>query len=46
MFSYPGKVPPRVRCTDILSLHYPSVEGDLEQYGIRARKFSCGADSP
>lgn len=42
MFSYPGKVPAGVRVTDILSLHYPSFAGDLEQYGIRAAKFSCG----
>ncbi len=45
MFSYPGKVPPGVRATDILSLHYPVVTGDLEQYGIRSTGFSCG-DKP
>ncbi|OGD22206.1 MAG: hypothetical protein A2W03_06595, partial [Candidatus Aminicenantes bacterium RBG_16_63_16] len=43
MFSYPGKVPPGVRATDILSLHYPSFKGDLEQYGLRAAGFSSGA---
>jgi beta-galactosidase len=45
IFSYPGKVPAGVRSTDILSLHYPSYAGDLEQYGVRAKGFSCG-DAP
>jgi len=42
MFSYPGKVPPGMVCTDILSMHYPSSDGDLTQYGIVAKGFSCG----
>jgi beta-galactosidase len=46
MFSYPGKVPAGVRCYDILSLHYPSFGGDLEQYGLRAAGFSAGPDRP
>jgi beta-galactosidase len=46
MFSYPGKVPAGVRCHDILSLHYPSYAGDLEQYGIRAQGFSAGGAEP
>lgn len=45
MFSYPGKVPAGARATDILSLHYPTYAGDLEQYGVRAKGFSCG-DAP
>jgi hypothetical protein len=43
MFSYPGKVPTGKRCYDILSMHYPSSEGSLTQYGITAEKFGCGA---
>ncbi|MFZ2052718.1 MAG: glycoside hydrolase family 2 TIM barrel-domain containing protein [Candidatus Aminicenantales bacterium] len=42
MFSYPGKVPPGTVCSDILSMHYPSSDGDLTQYGIVAKDFSCG----
>jgi beta-galactosidase len=42
MFSYPGKVPPGMVCTDILSMHYPSSDGDLTQYGLVAKGFSCG----
>lgn len=40
MFSYPGSVPDSVRCYDIISLHYPSVRGDLEQWGINVRNFN------
>jgi beta-galactosidase len=43
MFSYPGQAPRNVNCYDILSLHYPSFEGNLSQYGIEAKDFSCGA---
>ncbi len=42
MFSYPGKVPGEIRCYDILSLHYPTYEGDLNQYGIVAKNFASG----
>ena len=40
MFSYPGSVPDSVRCYDLISLHYPSFSGDLEQYGIKVKRFS------
>ena len=42
MFSYPGKVPSGTSCFDILSMHYPTSEGNLTQYGIVAEEFSCG----
>jgi hypothetical protein len=42
MFSYPGKVPQDTACSDILSMHYPSFTGELTQYGIVAKDFSCG----
>jgi beta-galactosidase len=40
MFSYPGSVPDSIRCYDIISLHYPSINGDLEQWGIKVKKFN------
>jgi beta-galactosidase len=39
MFSYPGSVPDSVKSFDIVSLHYPSFRGDLEQRGIKVNKF-------
>ena len=33
IFSYPGLVPGDVKSTDILSMHYPGVDGNMEQYG-------------
>ncbi len=42
MFSYPGQAPGDADCYDILSLHYPNSEGNLSQYGIEAKDFSCG----
>jgi beta-galactosidase len=39
IFSYPGSVPDSVKCYDIISLHYPLYNGDLEQYGIKVKKF-------
>jgi beta-galactosidase len=42
MFSYPGKIPPGIPCTDILSMHYPSSNGELAQYGIVVKDFSSG----
>ena len=40
IFSYPGGVPDSVKCYDIISLHYPSFNGDLEQLGINVKKFN------
>ena len=39
IFSYPGTVPDSVACYDILSMHYPSFQGNLEQYGISVSAF-------
>jgi beta-galactosidase len=39
MFSYPGTVPDSIKCYDIISLHYPSFSGDLEQFGIKVKRF-------
>lgn len=33
IFSYPGRVPDSIRNYDILSMHYPGIHGNLEQYG-------------
>jgi len=40
IFSYPGSVPDSIKCYDIISLHYPSVRGDIEQWGIKAKSFN------
>jgi beta-galactosidase len=39
MFSYPGSVPDSIKCYDIISLHYPSFRGNLEQFGIKVKNF-------
>lgn len=33
IFSYPGNVPDSISSYDILSMHYPNVSGNKEQYG-------------
>ena len=40
MFSYPGSVPDSVKCYDIISLHYPSFSGDIEQWGVKVKNFN------
>ncbi len=39
IFSYPGQVPDSLRIYDILSIHYPSWSGDIEQYGFNIMGF-------
>jgi len=40
MFSYPGDVPEYIKCYDILSMHYPSYEGNVgNQWGISIKNF-------
>jgi beta-galactosidase len=39
IYSYPGLVPDSLRIYDILSIHYPSWKGDIEQYGLLVRGF-------
>jgi beta-galactosidase len=39
IFSYPGQVPDSLRIYDILSIHYPSWRGDIEQYGFNIMGF-------
>ncbi len=39
IFSYPGNVPQGIKAYDILSMHYPAWNGDLEQYGIETKGF-------
>lgn len=39
IFSYPGTVPKDKVCFDLLSLHYPGVEGNMEQFGFRTHNF-------
>lgn len=40
VFSYPGRVPEGRKCFDVLSMHYPSYEGDLTQYGVSVEGFT------
>jgi len=39
MTSYPGMVSETKKCYDILSMHYPGYQGNIEQYGIATQKF-------
>jgi hypothetical protein len=39
IFSYPGLVPEDVEAYDILSMHYPGVNGNMEQYGKATQAF-------
>jgi hypothetical protein len=40
IYSYPGQVPDSLVNYEILSMHYPSWQGDLTQYGISTEKFT------
>ncbi len=39
IFSYPGLVSDSTKIYDILSMHYPSWQGNLNQYGIETHNF-------
>ncbi len=39
IFSYPGLVADSLKIYDIISMHYPSWQGSLNQYGIETKKF-------
>jgi hypothetical protein len=39
IFSYPGHVPDSIKAYDLFSMHYPGINGDMDQYGIITRKF-------
>lgn len=39
IFSYPGSVPKDKVCYDLISLHYPGVDGNIDQYGIASQGF-------
>ncbi len=40
IFSYPGQVPDSVRAYDLISMHYPGTDGNMDQYGLRIKSFS------
>jgi len=40
MYSYPGTVPDSIKSYDILSMHYPEVDGSKKQRGIEIQGFS------
>ncbi len=39
IYSYPGQVPDSLKNYEILSMHYPSWRGELNQYGITTKGF-------
>jgi len=40
IYSYPGQVPDSVRAFDVISMHYPGTDGNMEQYGMKIKSFS------
>lgn len=40
MYSYPGGVHDTIKCYDILSMHYPPLNGDIDQWGLKTRGFN------
>ena len=39
IYSYPGTVPQESKIYDILSMHYPYIDGNLTQYGLSTVRF-------
>jgi len=39
IYSYPGQVPDSIDLYDIISMHYPSWQGNLNQYGVATKGF-------
>lgn len=39
IFSYPGTVPTGQICYDIISMHYPGVDGNMNQMGVQTAAF-------
>jgi beta-galactosidase len=39
IYSYPGQVADSLKIYDIISMHYPSWQGDLKQYGTSTKGF-------
>ncbi len=39
IYSYPGQVPDSLKIYEIISMHYPSWQGNLTQYGISVEGF-------
>jgi len=39
IFSYPGLVPDSSEAFDIISMHYPGINGSMEQYGVKTKSF-------
>ncbi len=46
IYSYPGLIPDSLDRNDILSMHYPGYNGELEQYGKRTNGFSSSGNIP
>lgn len=39
IYSYPGMVPDSIRSFDIISMHYPGLDGNMDQYGMKTKSF-------
>lgn len=39
IYSYPGLVPDSISAYDIISMHYPGINGNMDQYGMKTRGF-------
>jgi len=39
IFSYPGNVPDSIKSYDLISMHYPGIDGNLKQYGKSIKGF-------
>lgn len=39
IYSYPGQVPDSLDIYEIISMHYPGWQGNLEQYGVKTKAF-------
>jgi hypothetical protein len=39
IYSYPGQVPDSLKIYEVISMHYPGTDGNMEQYGMNIKSF-------
>ncbi len=39
IYSYPGQVPDSIKVYEVISMHYPGTDGNMEQYGMPIKSF-------
>ena len=39
IYSYPGQVPDSLKVYEVISIHYPGTDGNMEQYGMPIKSF-------